>query len=148
MLTPCPKCGGKRHAIKNGLENGRQQYRASCRACDGRRHRSPEKSVSSVRAWEARNPEKKAAHLVVSKALRRGLLHRSPCERCGACKVDAHHEDYAKPLEVTWLCRACHKQRHRELRGEEIDLIAAVAALKGIGGRPRTMPHPAYREAA
>ncbi len=32
---------------------------------------------------------------------------------CGKLKVDAHHEDYAKPLVVKWLCRSCHVSLHK-----------------------------------
>jgi hypothetical protein len=35
--------------------------------------------------------------------------------RCGEPKVHAHHEDYSRPLDVTWLCQKCHVQRHVEL---------------------------------
>jgi hypothetical protein len=31
-----------------------------------------------------------------------------PCEVCGATKVEKHHPDYSKPLEVRWLCREHH----------------------------------------
>ena len=50
------------------------------------------------------------AHGKVANALRTGSLVRpSNCERCGRhIKVDAHHADYAKPLDVQWLCRSCH----------------------------------------
>ncbi len=43
---------------------------------------------------------------------RRGLLVEKPCERCGAAEVEMHHADYAKPREVTWLCRPCHLALH------------------------------------
>ena len=55
-------------------------------------------------------------HSVVQKAILSGRLVREPCSRCGAPKAQAHHEDYSKPLDVAWLCRKCHKQRHRELK--------------------------------
>ena len=43
-------------------------------------------------------------------AVRRGkILRPNHCERCSKpCKPDAHHHDYAKPLDVEWLCRQCH----------------------------------------
>lgn len=56
-----------------------------------------------------------AAHDAVYQARRKGLLVAKPCERCGSQKVQAHHEDYSKPLEVVWLCQAHHTARHREL---------------------------------
>lgn len=45
-------------------------------------------------------------------AIKKGKLTRKPCEVCGAEKADAHHDDYAKPLEVRWLCRSHHVQWH------------------------------------
>lgn len=57
------------------------------------------------------------AHEAVGNALRYGMLEKRPCERCGNHKAVAHHEDYSKPLDVTWLCTKCHAARHVELRG-------------------------------
>ncbi len=31
------------------------------------------------------------------------------CSDCGETKVEAHHEDYSKPLDVEWLCKKHHK---------------------------------------
>lgn len=40
---------------------------------------------------------------------RRGKLVPEPCLSCGSTvKVEMHHRDYDKPLEVMWLCRRCH----------------------------------------
>lgn len=44
--------------------------------------------------------------------LRRGKLDRKPCEVCGDTKVQMHHEDYDKPLQVRWLCKNCHLTEH------------------------------------
>jgi hypothetical protein len=57
------------------------------------------------------------AGVLVMLAKRRGELVAP--DRCSSCtretKVLAHHEDYARPLDVTWLCSACHMRRHGEL---------------------------------
>lgn len=41
------------------------------------------------------------------------LVRPSSCEMC-LCeeKVEAHHVDYGKPLEVKWLCGICHQRAH------------------------------------
>lgn len=45
------------------------------------------------------------ARCAVKYAVKSGRLKRTPCELCGNPKVQAHHADYGKPLEVRWLCR-------------------------------------------
>lgn len=50
-------------------------------------------------------------------AIRAGKLVAEPCESCGAEEnVDAHHDDYSKPLDVRWLCRSCHTLLHAQLK--------------------------------
>lgn len=47
--------------------------------------------------------------------VRRGKVPRgTSCEVCDAPDPEAHHDDYSKPLEVRWLCRACHLAHHLE----------------------------------
>lgn len=54
------------------------------------------------------------AHTKVETAILNGTLVRQPCEVCGKERVDAHHDDYSKPLEVRWLCRGHHMEHHRK----------------------------------
>lgn len=58
-------------------------------------------------------PWKTAARNQVHLAIEADMLMREPCEICGVVvAVEAHHEDYAKPLEVHWLCRPHHRRLH------------------------------------
>ena len=56
--------------------------------------------------------EQQAVYRQTKLAVRRGELRRSPCEVCGDVKTDAHHEDYARPVDVRWLCRKHHRMHH------------------------------------
>ena len=62
--------------------------------------------------WRRANPEKYRAHVEVQKALISGELKKAPCEVCADPIVDAHHDDYSKPLDVRWLCRQHHVRLH------------------------------------
>ncbi len=44
--------------------------------------------------------------------IKRGKLVKQPCEYCGNRSVQAHHDDYSKPLMVKWLCKECHELHH------------------------------------
>jgi len=52
--------------------------------------------------------------------IRKGNIKRPHyCSKCGkfGLRIEGHHEDYDKPLEVIWLCRACHRKEHRRYKG-------------------------------
>lgn len=59
---------------------------------------------------------KRAARRKVATEIEAGRLKRLPCEICGSEMVDAHHDDYQKPLDVAWLCHAHHMERHAMLK--------------------------------
>ena len=60
------------------------------------------------------NREKNRAREVCQAAIKSGKLTRQSCEKCGNVKTHAHHDDYSKPLDVRWLCHACHMAHHRD----------------------------------
>lgn len=60
---------------------------------------------------------KVAAREAVRNAVRRGDLVKRPCQVCGDTRVDAHHHDYANPLDVRWLCRPHHVAEHAKAEG-------------------------------
>lgn len=65
------------------------------------------------RRYRENNPEKHRAHRLMWNAIRRGDLVRETCAVCGAHKVEGHHEDYSKPLDVIWLCKKHHLEAHK-----------------------------------
>ena len=41
------------------------------------------------------------------------IIKPNICEKCKKVKkLEGHHEDYNKPLEVKWLCKQCHAIWH------------------------------------
>lgn len=70
-----------------------------------------------TREWRLKYPERARAHAIVGRAVRSGKLTKAnECARCGAIgRLEAHHEDYSKPLNVIWLCRTCHAIRTLEI---------------------------------
>lgn len=67
--------------------------------------------------YKKKYPERHRAHVAVANAIKKGTLKKQKCEQCGSTNnVQAHHKDYNKKLEVTWLCMFCHKRLHYPIR--------------------------------
>ena len=62
--------------------------------------------------WAEANRAKLKAQSLVRTAIQTKKLKRGCCEVCGSFRVDAHHDDYSKPLVVRWLCRRHHMLWH------------------------------------
>lgn len=79
-------------------------------------HGIKENSRSANLRWLTRNPEKRKAQQAANNALRAGQIERKPnCQRCGGNPpLEMHHDDYAKPLDVIWLCLECHAKTRRK----------------------------------
>lgn len=65
------------------------------------------------RADMAAHPERYVARAKLNHEIRVGRLKRGQCAVCGSPRAEAHHSDYAKPLNVNWLCRLHHVQQHK-----------------------------------
>lgn len=132
----CFKCGVTkpltefyRHSM---MADGHLNKCKACTKSDVRAHRAANDSVRQydrerakqphriamraqvVSEWRQAHPERRAAHLAVQYAIRRGQLKPLPCWVCGA-KAEAHHPDYSHPLDVVWLCPRHHKLAHAEV---------------------------------
>jgi len=76
----------------------------------------PYKNKAIKKSWNKRyyrtHPERYKAEQAVRDAKRNGTLIPQPCVVCGSTKTEAHHKDYSRPLDVTWLCKHCHRLLH------------------------------------
>jgi hypothetical protein len=90
------------------------------------------------------NPQiQRRARELVARAVAAGTLTRpAACESCAAPgPVIGHHRDYDRPLDVAWLCRACHAREHappaqrraeRELLANPARSNRLIAELAGV----------------
>lgn len=113
----CPRCGRtlsleEFYRSRNRCD-GRDGYCADCRKelC-----KSPERK-RLMRACDARHrqryPERDRARHIAGRAIRLGRIQKGPCEFKGCTNpVQAHHDDYSKPLDVRWFCRKHHFEYH------------------------------------
>lgn len=133
----CTRCSKRRPIDDFFLDHRTGSPRSWCKACTyaySRRYRR--RNLDRVRARDRRyyrkhkaaqaarqkRPDvraKRAVRQAVYWAVRTGILHRPDrCEHCGRRppphRLHAHHADYSRPLDVTWLCSLCHGQVHTQ----------------------------------
>ena len=102
----CVRAAVKLRALTNGAV---QEY-------DRARAKRPERVVKAkviTKSWRKAHPEAARAQRKVAYEVRAGRLVAGPCAICGAAhNIHAHHRDYSRPLQVTWLCAKCHHRLH------------------------------------
>lgn len=121
-LTSKPRSSFSLHSKETGRLRGeckacRVLYAANRRAAGLIARTDEHKRRSLKKKTDPALFAKYRARRAVAHALRMGRIRRGPCASCGGAAEDGHHEDYSKRLEVTWLCKPCHRQLHKE-RGD------------------------------
>ena len=78
-------------------------------------------SYNNTKEYRKSYPEKRRAFQAVQKAIKNGEIDRpESCSKCGKCGyIVAHHDDYDRPLDITWLCLSCDRQLHAELKRQQ-----------------------------
>lgn len=82
--------------------------------------RGSRQTAAYQRNYRNEFPMKYAAKTMINNAVRDGRIFKSEyCESCGSPHkwIHGHHDDYALPLMVRWLCPPCHKAWH-DMNGE------------------------------
>ena len=118
----------KHHSMKDGRLNkckdctkedvrARRRRDDSVREYDRRRYQeNPErrrKNRAACKERYAADPIRAKARYSLNNAVRDGRIDKPDrCSRCNSKerRIEAHHEDYTKPLEVIWLCSLCHRR--------------------------------------
>lgn len=96
--------------------------------------KNPDGPNQAIKEWQENNRQAYRAKLIACRL----IPVAKQCEICGATgRIERHHRDYGKPLEVLMLCKACHEAYHemespicskqREIRfyrgGEPVEIL-------------------------
>ncbi len=138
-MKKCFKCGEWKPLSEfyrhKGMADGHLNKCKTCTKADVRRsrkvnidhyreydrQRGNRQSPDYHKEYRQKYPEKYRARTMVNNAIRDGKMKREEkCSECGAPHPHAHHDDYAYPLTVRWLCAACHSKWHAA-NGEGLD---------------------------
>ena len=98
----CGKCEGP---IEAELV-GRQRYCRICKNLHTKLTRKKHSELTDLQKMKAN------ARSYLHVYIKRGKIIKTNCIICNSPDVEAHHHDYAKPLEVVWFCRKCHLEHH------------------------------------
>lgn len=140
IMKRCFKCGAEKPYSDfykhSGMADGHLGKCKECTKSDVKERRATNPAVqeydrkrgnrqdpSYLGEYRAKYPKKYKAQNSVNNAVRDGKLTNPGVCHCGSTfHVEAHHDDYDKPLEVRWLCALCHKRWHSQ-HGEALNPI-------------------------
>lgn len=113
LYSICKRC--HRYKYKESIKKWRKKYPEKNRKISRDSYKKNRISVlEKMSKYQKDNPDVANSHTKVYLAIKNGLMVRpNKCSICGLkVKIDGHHNDYSKPLEVEWVCRVCHKDIH------------------------------------
>lgn len=120
--TPQAREGQKKHYLKyreEKIAKGKKWAEKNPEKCAEIKRNWAEnnkgKAQQNKARWKKDNPIKVQAGGKALWEIKAGRLERESCTDCGSgTNVIGHHDDYAKPLDVRWLCAPCHRKWHTE----------------------------------
>lgn len=87
------------------------------------KEKNREKIRENQKRYRERNRQKVNAQAVLNYHVKVGNIEIP--EMCSLCerkdqKLESHHDDYNKPLDVIWVCNRCHKKLHKIIKSRLI----------------------------
>lgn len=113
----CDYCGKEYHTKKSHYQRRKRHFCSRICYAKYRAEIMPKEEQNSYGkgfSQEERNKRKKARE-IFNHFVRDKKLIKLHCEICGSTKkVEAHHDDYNKPLVVRYFCFSCHRKWHKK----------------------------------
>jgi len=111
----CKKCG-KIYQVLPSSKSKNCSRRCFKRTIEEKRTYHNEKIKEYLLTKEGKIKHK--ARSIVNNHLKQNkLIKPLKCNKCKLVKkLEAHHEDHLKPLEIIWCCKKCHRELEKLLK--------------------------------
>jgi len=110
-LNKCKECAKKDVRINRRESDRSRRYDRMRYQMNATRR---EKTAIGVKRRNREHPEKYKCRYTLTNAVRDGRIAKP--DRCSSCgtdeaRIEGHHADYSRPLDVEWLCSLCHRRK-------------------------------------
>ena len=128
----CKKCNKKKELLYFRKRSNRNTFQNICKKCEGKIanewHRAHKIETNTyLRKWRKKNYCKNGYYAIKyrtthpiqinSRRIANKIKIKMPCYFCKSTyKIEKHHPDYSKPMEIVFLCKVCHSKIHAEAK--------------------------------
>lgn len=116
IIRICGDCGVK-YTVKRLRPCRQKTDKPLCVSCRGKAGAARADIAADFTCPEATDNQKMRAQAIVNMRNRRGWFTKPKnCCLCGVAgkRLNSHHQDYSREIEVWWICYRCHYRVHRD----------------------------------